>query len=144
MADSQIVPGGCLCGAVRFEVETPTRFCAHCHCSMCRKAHGAGYVTWFAVKRSQLRFLSGEDQLKTYRSSRHGIRRFCGVCGSSMFCELDTNPDDVDVVLAAMDGPIDRLPNAHVYYDSGAAWAQLDEELPRRGGETGVEPLKDD
>ena len=35
------VGGSCLCGAVRFEVTLPSKFCAHCHCGNCRKAHGA-------------------------------------------------------------------------------------------------------
>ena len=37
--------GGCLCGDVRFTVDWPSKWIAHCHCSMCRRAHGAAYVT---------------------------------------------------------------------------------------------------
>ena len=48
------VPGSCFCGAVRFSAQLPSLFCGHCHCSMCRRSHGAGYVTWFAVPRDQL------------------------------------------------------------------------------------------
>ena len=43
------VTGGCLCDAVRFRITLPTLFCAHCHCSMCRRPHGAAFVTWTAV-----------------------------------------------------------------------------------------------
>ena len=32
--------GGCLCGAVRYEVDRPLRDVVLCHCAMCRKAHG--------------------------------------------------------------------------------------------------------
>ena len=138
MSESKTVSGACLCGAVRFEVRTPTLFCAHCHCSMCRWGHGAGYVTWFGVPKDQLRFLKGEDALVTYQSSEHGIRQFCGTCGSSIFCAFDTHPDVIDVVLANLDGPIDRQPESHAYFDSGVAWAQIDDGLPRRGGPTGV------
>jgi hypothetical protein len=31
----------CLCGAVRGRIARPSRWVAHCHCSVCRRAHGA-------------------------------------------------------------------------------------------------------
>jgi hypothetical protein len=40
-----------------------------------------------------------------------------------------------------MDGPIDRLPKAHVFFDSHVDWVELADELQRRGGPTGVDPL---
>src|SRR5207249_1206364 len=54
------VLGSCFCGAVRFSVRLPTIFCGHCHCSMCRRSHGAGYVTWLAVPRGQFELEAGE------------------------------------------------------------------------------------
>jgi hypothetical protein len=68
MMSGDVVPGRCLCGAVRFEVELPSTWCAHCHCSMCRRAHGAGFVTWVGFERSRVRVLAGEE-LGQYRSS---------------------------------------------------------------------------
>ena len=38
-----MVHGSCLCGQVRFELTGPAQFINHCHCSMCRKVHGAAY-----------------------------------------------------------------------------------------------------
>jgi hypothetical protein len=112
-------------GAVRFTVALPTLFCVHCHCSMCRRNHGAGYVTWFGVPPDRLAIQRGAD------------------CGSSLFCDNTTYPDRVDVALGAMDGPIDRAPQLHVYYDSRAGWVEVADELPRRGGKSGFEPLPD-
>ncbi len=123
--------GGCFCGAVRFEIELPTLYCAHCHCSMCRRAHGAGFVTWVGVPRSQFRTLGGDDALVHYRSSEHGTRGFCGICGSTLFCESTRHADRVDVVLANIDGPIDRTPQLHAYFDNRADWIALDDRLPR-------------
>jgi hypothetical protein len=125
------VTGACLCGAVRFRVTPPTLFCAHCHCSMCRRNHGAGYVTWVGVPRAQLALLQGGDALVTYRSSEAGTRKFCARCGTSLFCENTSHPDRVDVPLANLDGPIDRAPQAHVYFDCRAPWVAVGDELPR-------------
>ena len=138
--DGQTVTGACLRGAVRFEIELPTLFCAHCHCSMCRRAHGAGYVTWFGVPPERFRITAGEETLVRYLSSEHGARRFCGACGSTLFFESSEYPDQVHVVLANMHAPIDRQPEFHVFVDDRAEWVRIGDELPRMGGETGMEP----
>ncbi len=134
--------GSCFCGAVRFRAGLPSLFCAHCHCSMCRRSHGAGFVTWFAVPRERLAFDAGEDALVRFRSSEHGTRSFCGRCGSTLFCESTHHPERVDVVLANMDAPIDRAPQLHAWFDHRAAWVHVDDGLPRLGGETGMEPIE--
>lgn len=143
-ANQDAVRGACLCGAVRFRVSLPSLFCGHCHCSMCQRSHGAGYVTWFAVPRGQLAFDSGEQQLVRFRSSEHGTRSFCGRCGSSLFCESTRHPEQVDIVLANMQGAIDRPPQVHVFFDDRAPWVAVDDGLPRLGGATGLEPLDSD
>ncbi len=141
MAEESRVQGTCLCGDVRFSVRLPTLFCAHCHCTMCQRGHGAGYVTWFAVSVEALSYASGEDLLVRYPSSDHGTRTFCSRCGSTLFCESKNHPDRVDIVLANMQGAIDREPELHAYFDNRAAWVVVGDDLPRLGGETGTEPL---
>ena len=125
------VSGSCLCSAVEFHVELPTLFCGHCHCSMCRRNHGAAYVTWFGVLYEQFEIDKGIDVLVRNASSQHGSRRFCGKCGSSLFCESTQHPEHIDIVLANMDGPIDKAPQLHFYWDSRADWTQIGDELPR-------------
>jgi len=141
MADEP-VHGACLCGAVRFSVRLPTLFCVHCHCTMCQRNHGAGFVTWFAVPDAHLRVEQGESTLVRYASSSHGTRSFCGRCGSSLFCVSSHHPDQTDVVLANMEGPIDRPPQAHVFFDDRAGWVAAGDDLPKLGGPTGMEPVK--
>jgi len=139
MSDSA-VEGACLCGAVRFAVTLPTSFCAHCHCTMCQRNHGAAFVTWFGVERSQLEVREGGAQLVRYASSEHGSRSFCARCGTSLFCENDSHPERVDIPLANMTAPIDRMPQFHVFVDSRAEWNEIADSLPRLGGESGIEP----
>ena len=54
-----VVTGSCLCGAVSFEFELPTLFAGHCHCTMCQRAHGAGFVTWVGVREDGFRITAG-------------------------------------------------------------------------------------
>ena len=134
------VSGQCYCGAVRFEVTLPTLFCAHCHCSMCRRLHGAAFVTWFGVPYERFRIAQGDADLVRFRSSEHGTRSFCRHCGSSLFCESTTHPDWIDIVLANMDAPIDRTPDMQIFVDDGVDWGALDSAPRRMGGTSGLEP----
>ncbi len=139
--EHKTVPGSCFCGAIQFEIDLPTAFCGHCHCSMCRRVHGAGYVTWIAVPYSQFRLTSGEEHLKVFRSSDHGRRSFCDACSSSLFCESTHHPDVIDIVLANLNGKIDREPQSHFYFSDRVDWVSIEDDLPRFGGATGTKPL---
>ncbi len=141
MSQPSEVSGACLCGSVRFTARLPSLFCAHCHCSMCRRNHAAGYVTWFAVPPAAVTLERGADTLRRYRSSDHGTRSFCDRCGTSLFCESTHHPERLDIALGSIDGPIDRAPQAHFYFDSHVPWVSVADDLPRLGGKTGVEPL---
>ncbi|MBK9001250.1 MAG: GFA family protein [Myxococcales bacterium] len=135
------VSGGCLCGDVRFELTLPVRFCAHCHCSMCRRAHGAPLVTWVGVPQEQLRFVSGEERLVRYASSAAGRRSFCGRCGSTLFFEAERWPNEVHVARANVEGDVGVPVQAHCYWDDRADWLPVGDQLPRLGGASGVEPV---
>ncbi len=133
------VSGSCFCGAVKFEIELPTLWCGHCHCSMCRRPHGASFVTWAAVPPERFTVTSGEQYIVRFQSSEKGTRSFCKNCGSQMFCQ--TEPEVIDVALAALHGKIDRDPEAHYFFDSRADWTLVNDDLPKFGGETGDQPL---
>lgn len=133
--------GRCLCGALVVEIGLPTLLCVHCHCTMCQRAHGAGYVTWVGASREHFRILEGGEHVRAYRSSDHGTRSFCGRCGSSLFFESTHRPEMVDVVLANLEDPIDREPELHIYFSDHAQWVRVDDGLPRRGGKSGFEPI---
>ena len=139
--DGATVPGSCFCGAVRFEVTLPTLVCVHCHCSMCRRGHGAAYVTWLTLPRAQWRVTAGEGELTRYQSSDHGVRSFCRRCGSALFFESRQREDHVDIALANMARAIDRAPQLHIFFDDRAEWVEVSDSLPRLGGPTGMEPV---
>ncbi len=142
MSDPEFI-GECLCGAVRFRVVAPTKWCAHCHCSMCRQAHGAAFVTWFGVPLGQFDVLCGAEQLKWYGSSKEAERGFCSECGSTMLFRSTRWSDEMHIVLANIKGAIDREPAAHVFFDTHVGWLNFDDGLTRLGGPTGTEPLDD-
>lgn len=130
-----------MCGAVRFEITLPSKWCGHCHCSMCRRAHGATFVTWFGIDEARFAIIEGDEHLTRYASSPQAWRGFCQRCGTSMLFGSERWPGEVHVVLACLDGELDRAPQVNTYWDDRAPWAEGFEHLPRLGGVTGTEPL---
>ncbi len=51
----ELIQGSCLRGEVVFEVTPPARVWAHWHCTNCRRANGAGLVTWAGDREEQVR-----------------------------------------------------------------------------------------
>lgn len=143
MGDSQLIHGGCLCGAVTFEVTPPTKWCAHCHCTMCRRTHGAGVVTWFGAHSTSFRLVAGSGELQWHRSSPGARRGFCGRCGSPLFFEGERWPGEIHIARASVAGPIDREPTAHVFFDLRVDWLNVHDDLRKLGGPLGNQPLAD-
>ncbi len=132
--------GSCLCGAVEFEVRLPSRFCSHCHCSNCRRAHGAAFVTWVGFPREQVKTISGVDILHRYHTDTGATRSFCSRCGSTLFFESPRWAGEVHVARANIKGEIDRAPADHFYVDHRASWWAITDSLPQHGGDTGDIP----
>ncbi len=124
--------GSCLCGVVRFEVDEFLPEVAHCHCSMCRKFHGASYATIASVSRSKFRWVEGEDALKGYTAENGTTRTFCNHCGSSLtFSSPRASEDVVEIALGTVDGDVAVEPDAHIFVGSGANWTVLNNGLPQ-------------
>ena len=77
--------GGCLCGAVRFELREPVESSVHCHCAMCRRWCGGPFM---ALECGTDITIDGEDAITVYDSSPWAERGFCGKCGTNLFYRL--------------------------------------------------------
>lgn len=129
---SETYRGSCLCGSVAFEVDGVFGRAGHCHCSMCRKFHGAAYATIVGVDRSAFHWISGEDMLLDYRAPNGTVRSFCSHCGSSMFFSSPkASPDVVEIALAAFDGNVPAVPDAHIFVEFAANWTKVCDGLPQ-------------
>src|SRR5262249_14289202 len=76
------VGGTCLCGEVAWEVTQPFEFMSHCHCSRCRKTHGAAFATYMMGPPDTFHLVRGRERIVRYSSSPLFSRLFCGRCGS--------------------------------------------------------------
>ena len=115
-----MIEGGCQCGKVRYAAGGQISDLSHCHCSMCRKVHGAAYVTWAAVQRNKFQWSEGDAGVKVYRSSETIDRYFCGNCGSQLMCIFKPERDLVYLTMGTVDGNPDCPPAYHQFVGSKA------------------------
>jgi len=130
----QLVKGGCLCGAVKFTARLPSKWCAHCHCNMCRKAHGAGYVTWVGFDHADVSTVDDAGQLEWHESSPGAQRGFCHQCGSTMFFRSERWAGELHIAVGCLDGELDRQPGANVFFDAHVDWMPIDHSLKQVDG----------
>lgn len=124
-----VLEGGCLCGAVRYAIDTPLQGAGHCHCSLCRRAHGAAFATWSFVVPGSFRWTAGEGRIGRHASSPGQLRCFCRDCGSPLAAMHDGEVGEV--VLASIDGDPGVRPDAHIFVGSKACWSVIGDGLPQ-------------
>ena len=115
-AETQMT-GGCMCGAVRYEVSGEPFLVSHCHCQSCRKHNGGPVVTLAGFKKDQVHF-SG-DERRIYASSPGVGRAFCGKCGTPLTWEGDGGEElglIVELHLSTFDEPEALEPTGHAFY----------------------------
>ncbi len=122
--------GSCLCGALQYELTGPISSLTHCHCSRCRKQHGAPFTTYAAVALADLHWIAGESHAHAHAVPPGGPRPFCPTCGAPAPIAF-TEAGIALVPMGALEGDPGDVPQAHVFAGSKAAWHEITDELPQ-------------
>jgi hypothetical protein len=141
MGDDVKMTGGCMCGAVRYEITGDSFGVGHCHCHSCRKHNGAAVVTLAGFKVDQIRF-SG-DKRKIYESSPGVGRAFCGKCGTPLTWEADGGDlgPIIEIHISTFDNPDILVPTSHAFYGERIPWLDIADNLPRYEGLPDTSPV---
>jgi hypothetical protein len=124
---SELVEGGCLCGAIRYRVAGEPLALSLCHCKSCRLAAGAPSVAWVVLRSSELVFLAGTP--KRFQSSPGVLRGFCDRCGTSLAYQREAEPETIDVTTASLDRPDAFAPEREIWTAEKLVWERLNESL---------------
>jgi hypothetical protein len=125
--------GGCLCGAVRYELVGKPRIGVSCYCRDCQYISGGGPGYAMVVARRDLNILKGKP--KAYwteaESGRRVAREFCESCGTPLFAYTEKRPGRVAMRVGSLDDPSDFTPQLAIWMSSAQPWHTLDIGLPR-------------
>lgn len=113
--------GTCHCGRVTYEIDRLDAPLVHCHCRSCRKTHAAVYAPTAVVKREHFRFLSGKQDLSSYRSSPGKVRLFCSTCGCHVVAERD-GEERVLLRVATLDDNPNADTSLHIWRSHDLDW----------------------
>ncbi len=129
------IRGGCLCGAVRFELARAVGPFELCHCPRCRKASGSAFVAGLGVRGEDFRWLQGAEQIRRYEAplrERPPPYRtaFCPRCGSPV---PDPPPGAgfFEVAAGTLDDDPGLRPDRHILVEGKAPWFSIRDALPQ-------------
>lgn len=121
--------GGCLCGAVRFELTEPARTAGYCHCTRCQRRTGTAASAQARIDGRTLRVVEGQGLVKAWRHPDGGHeKQFCAECGAHLFSRDPEDPDQMSVRMGAFDGDPGVRPSWHSFVAYAASWEPIPED----------------
>ena len=128
--------GGCLCGAVRYQVRGPLRGVVNCHCEMCRRLHGA-FGADTKAQDSELK-ITEERGLAWYESSEKARRGFCRDCGANLFWQ-PSGMQATSIAAGTLDQPSGLATIGHIFTAEKGDFYDIADELKQFPGSAGGE-----
>lgn len=122
------VRGGCLCGAVRYQIDGPLREVIACHCVQCRKTSGH-HVAATQADRGDL-VIAGEDALTWYRSSDLARRGFCATCGAQLFWERPGSRR-ISIFAGSLEGETGLSVSHHIFCADKGDYYEIGDDRPQ-------------
>ena len=124
--------GGCLCGAVRFEIAGEVGPAAYCHCTDCRRVTGSAFNVSVRLDKSRFRLVAGTPRgfTSTADSGHELSRHFCGDCGSPLYTTSPRRPDDIYLKAGVIDDSAVIRPAYQSWTRSAVPWAIIGPDLP--------------
>ncbi len=124
--------GGCLCGAVRYEILSDLGGIGCCHCSKCRRFHGH-FPAYAIMPVDDLKFVE-ERGLKWFRSvtdeTPNVYRGFCSECGSSLFWD-PRGEGRIAVAAGSIDEPTNLKILGHSWVSQKGDYYEINDDLPK-------------
>lgn len=125
-----MIRGSCLCGVIQFEISGNTTDLGMCHCSKCRKVSGVASNTQLMTSRDNVKWISGEDQIKKFRlPSGWGVWR-CSACGSPTPM-LHPSGGAYWVPAGLLDSDPGVRVAGHIFVGSKAPWDEIAGNAPQ-------------
>ena len=128
MEKPAIHAGGCLCGAIRYEVGGPALQTSVCHCEDCRRARGAPFIAWTFFDADRLPWTHGAPKSIVFAGRE---RFFCGDCGTPLRFQDPDYPNLCELSTCSLDDPSPFPPGDQCWVEDEIPWVEKIPRLPR-------------
>jgi hypothetical protein len=129
---TDLLEGGCACGAVRYRLTSPPLFVHCCHCRDCQRQAGSAFAINALIEADRFVVLSGEtapSAMPTDSGRPHLVHR-CTACGTALWSEYGGRPTLRFARVATLDDPTALTPDVHIYVRSKLPWVALPAGVP--------------
>lgn len=121
----------CLCGQIKFAIQSSFISSSICHCQQCQKAHGSANAAYGVALKTDVVWQEGKKKIKKFASSERVRRGFCKDCGTNIYFYNKDHPNHLDIPLAILDSEINLSPECHIFVGSKAKWDIIYDDLPQ-------------
>jgi hypothetical protein len=124
--------GGCLCGAVRYEITGKPKLAVSCHCRDCQYVSGGAPAHVLVLLREHVTITQGTAKEHWTLSAKGNriARLFCEACGTPLFARNEKHPEFLPVKVGSLDDPSGFRPQANIWVKSAQPWHDLDPAIP--------------
>jgi hypothetical protein len=123
--------GGCLCGAIRYEIAAKPMFGGQCQCLDCQRESGGGHTSFIAFPADAVKLTGTPRFYELTADSGNRMRRgFCPTCGSSVVGATTGLPGMRTISVGSLDDPSGFKPQFVCYTSRGHAWDFVDPAVP--------------
>ena len=126
-----MITGRCECSSIKYQVDGEINDYSHCHCSQCRRLHGAAFASFGGVLKKDFSYISDQKNLACYASSGNHERLFCKNCGSNILVVLEDEPDSYYLSMGSVDDNPTCPPAYHIFVGSKAPWFCFSDDAPQ-------------
>ncbi len=120
--------GGCLCGAVRYEVAEPPASVGYCHCTRCQRRTGTASSAQARLAPGSFRITQGEELVRAYEPPDGFSKCFCSSCGGALWSRDPATGDVKSVRLGTLDPGHDLRPTFRTFVAYAAAWEPIPDD----------------
>ena len=126
-----MIGGGCLCGAVRIEIDAEPIAVRACWCRDCQYLAAGSATVNVVFPSDKVRITGAVQSFVSQADSGNTMRRgFCPACGTALTSAADARPHLLIVRAGALDEPERFAPQMTIWTDSAPHWAAIDPALP--------------
>jgi hypothetical protein len=129
-----VLTGGCLCGAVRYQIDEPFLTASYCHCTRCQRRTGTAASAQGRIVPGSLRILQGAELEGRWKPDDGFAKCFCSACGGALWSRTEDG-DIASVRLGTVDGDPGIRPSVRTFTAYAAVWEPIPDDGTERFSE---------
>lgn len=126
---SNKINGGCLCGAVKFELEEDFKAFYQCHCKQCQVLTGSAFASNLFTHPQNISWLSGMGSVVVYEHpDRDFSKSFCKSCGSAVPF-VNKKRTSLIVPAGSLASEIREKVQANIFVSEKSCWSSTEADI---------------